>query len=232
MKSRVASGECCSSEAALTTRNSSLDALMRTGSQILSVLLHPLWMPTLTIVLCFAIDPYMSYGFTKEGLLMVYGMVFAMTALFPLTSILLMRRTGLVHDMTMPTRQERIPAYLSTLVYYGMCYYLLRTRLDDPVTLGIFFGATLVLLLVLLITLRWKISAHMAGIGGLIGALLAVMVMDDREAPLLMCGLFLLAGALGTARLVASDHTPAQVYAGAILGCTSVYMCAANGLMI
>ena len=183
-------------------------------------------------MLCFSIDPYMSYGFTKEGLWMVYGMVFAMTALFPLTSVLLMRRTGLVTDMTMPTRQERIPAYLSTLVYYGMCYYLLRTRLDNPVTLGIFMGAVLGLSLVLLITLRWKISAHMAGIGGLIGALLAVMVMDERDAPLLLCGLFLLAGALGTARLVASDHTPAQVYAGALLGCVCVYGCVVGGLVI
>ncbi len=205
---------------------------MRTVSQVLSVLLHPLWMPTLTIVLCFGIDPYMSYGFTREGLLMVYGMVFAMTAVFPLTSVLLLRRTGLVQDMTMPTRQERIPAYLSTLVYYGMCYYLLRTWLDNPATLGIFCGATLGLLLVLLITLRWKISAHMAGIGGLIGALLAVMVVDEREAPVLLCGSFLLAGALGTARLVVSDHTPAQIYAGALLGCACVYGCVVGGIVL
>lgn len=205
---------------------------MRALANILSVLLHPLWMPTLTIVLCFGIDPYMSYGFTKEGLWMVFGMVFVMTAVFPLTSVLLMRRTGVVTDMTMPTRQERIPAYLSTLVYYGMCYYLLRTRLDDPRTLGIFFGATLCLLLVLLFTLRWKISAHMAGIGGLLGALLAVMVTDEREAPVLLCGLFLLAGALGTARLVASDHTPAQVYAGALLGFGCVYGSVVWGLAL
>ena len=205
---------------------------MRLLANLLSILLHPLWMPTLTIVLCFGIDPYMSYGFTKEGLLMVYGMVFAMTGLFPLTSVLLMRRTGLVKDMTMPTRQERIPAYLSTLIYYGMCYYLLRTRLENPVTLGIFFGATLGLLLVLLITLRWKISAHMAGIGGLIGAIVAVVLLDDREAPLLLCGLFVLAGALGTSRLVASDHTPAQVYAGALLGFGAVLGCTLNGLYL
>jgi len=189
-------------------------------------------MPTLTIVLCFSIDPYMSYGYTEEWLLVVYGMVFVTTVLFPLTSIFLMRRTGLVSDMRMPTREERIPAYLSTLVYYGMCYYLLRTWLDNPVTLGIFFGATLGLLLVLIITLRWKISAHMAGIGGLIGAMLAVMFTDECEAPLLLIGLFLLAGALGTARLVVSDHTPAQVYAGALLGCGCVYGCVVWGLFL
>lgn len=206
--------------------------MMRVLANLLSVLLHPLCMPTVTVILCFRIDPYMSYGFTKEGLWMVYGMVFAMTALFPLTSILLMRRNGLVSDVTMPTRQERIPAYLSTLVYYGMCYYLLRTRLDDPMTLGIFFGAGLGLLLVLLITLRWKISAHMAGIGGLIGAVVSTMVVDDREAPLLLCALFVVAGLLGTARLVSSDHSPAQVYVGALLGFACVVGCTVNGLFI
>jgi len=205
---------------------------MRLLANILSVLLHPLWMPTLTVALCYSIDRYVGYGFTKEGLWIVYGTIFMMTALFPLMSVLLMRRTGLFTDLTMPTRQERIPAYLSTLLYYGMCYYLLRIRLGEPVTLGILFGSVSVLLLVLLITLRWKISAHMAGIGGLIGALLAVMAKDDVEAPWLLCTLFALAGALGTARLVVSDHTPAQVYAGAVLGCGCVYVCVGMGWVV
>ncbi len=205
---------------------------MRVLANLLSVLLHPLWMPTLTIVLCAGIDPYLSYGFTKEGLVMMFGMIFAMTAVFPLISVLLMRRSGLVTDITMPSRQERIPVYLSTLVYYGMCYYLLRSRLDNPVTLGIFFGAAMAALLVLLITLRWKISAHMAGIGGLIGAMVSTMVLDDREAPLSLCALFVLAGLLGTARLVSSDHSPAQVYTGALLGFFCVAGCTVNGLFI
>lgn len=205
---------------------------MRALAKILSVLLHPLWMPTLTVWLCFRIDPYMSYGFTPEGLLLVYGMVFAMTALFPLMSVLLMRRSGLVSDLTMPLRRERVPAYISALMYYGMCYFLVYRTTGNGVTLGIFFGMTVTLLLVLLITLRWKISAHMAGIGGLIGAIVSVLVIDEREAPLLVSALFVLAGTLGTARLAVSDHSPAQVYSGALLGFGVVLACTLNGLFI
>lgn len=205
---------------------------LRALANILSVLLHPLWMPTFTVWLCFRIDPYMSYGFTPEGLLLVYGMVFAMTAVFPVTSVLLMRRSGLVSDLTMPRRRERIPAYLSALMYYGMAYFLVYRTTGNAVTLGIFFGMTVTLLSVLLITLRWKISAHMAGIGGLVGAVVSVMVVDDRDSPLLLSALFVLTGALGTARLVASDHSPAQVYAGALLGFCGVLGCALNGLFI
>ena len=205
---------------------------MRAFANVLSVLLHPLWMPTLMIVLCFVIDPLMMYGFNPAFLMVICGMVFFITAICPLISTLLMRRSGMVSDLTMPLRSERIPAFIITLLYYGMCYFLLRLRLEEPMILAIFMGATISVLLVLLITLRWKISAHMAGIGGLIGAMLVSMLVNGTEAPLLLCGLFVLAGALGTARLVASDHTPAQIYAGALLGCASVYVCGAFGLAI
>ena len=205
---------------------------MRAIANVLSVMLHPLWMPTLTILLCFKVDPFLSYGFAPNGLLLVYGMVFCMTAIFPLCSAFLMRRTGLVSDITMPLRQERMPAYFTTLLYYGMCYYLLRRTGMQPLLLSIFFGGCVALLLVLLITLRWKISAHMAGIGGVIGALLAMMVKDEVRAPLVLCVLFVSAGALGTARLVASDHTPAQVYAGVLLGCGCVLGCVAGEAVI
>ncbi len=205
---------------------------MRPLANLLSVLLHPLWMPTITIWWCFRLDPYMSYGYSKDLLLLLFGMVFAMTAVFPLVSALLMRRSGLVSDLTMPHRQERIPTFIIALMYYGMCWFLIRRTTENPITTGIFMGAFISLLLVLLITLRWKISAHMAGIGGLIGAVLAVIIIDEREAPLTLCLLFVLAGALGTARLVASDHTPAQVYAGALLGCACVYGCSAFGFAI
>lgn len=201
---------------------------MKPLANLLSLLLHPLWMPTITLVVCFRIDPFMRYGFTEQGTWILFGMVFVMTALFPLSSALLMRRTGLVTDITMPQRGERVPALLITFLYYGICYYLLRRTLEHPLTLGIFLGAVLGVLLCLLITLRWKISAHMMGIGGFIGALLAVMVTDGREAPLLLATGFVAAGALGTARLLASDHTPAQILTGAALGFACTYGCAAN----
>lgn len=205
---------------------------MRTAAHALSILLHPLWMTTLAVALCFWIDPYMYHGPGVEARLIFLGMLFLMTAVFPLVSALLMRRSGLVSDLTMPTRAERIPVYITGLLYHGMCWYLVRRITDHPVTLGILMGAFITLLLVLLVTLRWKISVHMAGIGGLLGAVLAAIVVDDRDAPLLLCALFVLAGALGTARLVASDHTPAQVYAGALLGFACVFVCAGSGIVV
>ena len=205
---------------------------MRTAAPVLSVLLHPLWMPTLTIIICFGVDPHLSLYFDKDGLLIIYAMVFVMTALFPLTSAFMMVRNGLISEFSMPERRERAPAFILTLLYYCLCYYLLRRTPNHPVTLCIFLGATLALATTLFITLRWKISVHMVGIGGLLGALLAVMLLHNAFAPLALCALLVLAGALGTARLLVSDHTPAQVYAGALLGSACVFGCAVLGVFV
>jgi hypothetical protein len=43
----------------------------------------------------------------------------------------------------------------------------LRRTLHHEATYAMFFGAIAALFITLLITLRWKISAHMVGIGGL-----------------------------------------------------------------
>ena len=37
-------------------------------------------------------------------------------------------------------------------------------------------------------------------------------------------------GALGTARLLVTDHSPAQIYAGALVGLASTFLCLLFGI--
>jgi len=184
----------------------------------LSVLLHPLFMPVYAIALLLHLDPRMGWFLNSELRWLALGMVALMTVVFPLTSTLLMMRTGLVSRLDMPTRQERIAPYTITLLYYGFAWYLLREFPLHPAIGRFLIGAFAALLLTLLITLRWKISAHLVGIGGLLGTFVALgwyfapPLFPFVMATLLLCGL------LGSARLLIGEHTPAQVYVGALLG--------------
>lgn len=66
-----------------------------------------------------------------------------------------------------------------------------------------------------IITFFWKISAHMMSMGGLIGAVLTISYYVLGTNPyVLFIILFILAGCLGTSRLILQRHTPAQVYIG------------------
>lgn len=204
---------------------------MRLFSRSLSVLLHPLWMPTFTVLLCYYLDPRLSFAMVPLFRWWVCLIVFLMTGVFPLTSTLVMVRGGVINGLSMPQRRERIPVYLVTLLYYGMGYWVLRRIPLHPLMLAVVLGAATALALCLLITLRWKISAHMVGIGGLLGALFAVVFLHHVPATLVLSLVLLLAGLLGTARLWITDHTPAQIYSGALLGLCCVFVMALTAPM-
>ena len=109
-----------------------------------------------------------------------------------------------------------------TLLYYGMTVYLLSRSALHPTGVAMLAGGFIALAFTTLITLRWKISAHMVGIGGCVGALMALNALHGLYLLFPIAMLLLLAGALGTARLLISDHSSAQVYAGFALGFASV----------
>ncbi len=206
---------------------------MRAIARGLSVVLHPVWMPTAIVVLAFSLHPYLALRFIGDGRLnILFAMVFVMTAVFPLLSVWVFKRGGLLSGFTMPAREERTLVYAVTLIYVVMCYWLLRRTAGHPMLLDLFFGGCLVLALVLAINLRWKISAHMAGAGGVVGALSALMFLQGVDAPVLFTVALVLSGALGSSRLLLSDHSPAQVHVGFVLGAAVLFMSAVFGWRI
>jgi hypothetical protein len=202
---------------------------MQKAAHVLSLLLHPVWMPTLALIIAFSMDPHLTFAFSVRGQWVIIGMVFVMTALFPASSMFMLWRSGAVSALSMPQRNERLVPLLLTLIYFSMAYYLLRRTPNTSVTLALFAGIILSAAASLLINLRWKISLHMVGIGGLVGMCMGLWLLHGSQAAYLPV-LFLLAGALGTARLLVSDHSPAQVYAGAVLGALATFSCVVLGV--
>ncbi|MCB0771974.1 MAG: hypothetical protein KDB93_01220, partial [Flavobacteriales bacterium] len=131
---------------------------MRKAAHVLSVVLHPVWMPTLALVVAFAIDPHLTFAFSPQGQWIIIGMVFVMTALFPVSSMLMLWRSGAISALSMPVREERTLPLLLTLIYFCMAYYLLRKTPNHPATLALFTSIIMSIAAALLINLRWKIS--------------------------------------------------------------------------
>jgi hypothetical protein len=92
----------------------------------------------------------------------------------------------------------------------------------------ILWSITAVIFFVAIISLWWQISAHAAGIGGVIGALAGILIQfGETELFIPLLCLIFMAGYLIAARLALNAHTPAQVGLGFLLGIvlslTSVY---------
>ncbi|MEM9053004.1 MAG: hypothetical protein AAGC47_13200 [Bacteroidota bacterium] len=197
---------------------------MKRLATLTSVVLHPLIMPLTAIFIAFKFDWYLSGRVTSEQEYMIYLIIFLSTIVFPGVNILLLKWYGVISSLSMPLREERFTPFVSTLLFFGMGYYLLRKGSLPASIYSIYLGCGFALLLLVIINSKWKISVHSAGIAGVIGSTIALFQIHHFSNVMLLMGLIVIAGLALTSRLVLSAHTPAQVYAGAVLGLVTTYL--------
>jgi len=197
---------------------------MKSFSKIISVIFHPLFVPTLGLFLLFSIGDSVHYvPFQIKRI--VYIAVFVSSCLLPLSVTPLLFILKKIKSMRMETRKERIWPMLITGIFFVTGYYLLSLIPVIPVLILNYIIATIITIFVALgITYFWKISVHMIGMGGLSGGLLAFSYIYGLDIHLLFSALIVVSGLLGAARLFLEAHTPAQVYSGFLLGFFIVFL--------
>ena len=144
---------------------------------------------------------------------------FFMTALIPLSLMIFRRLRGEISDISISNASERTPIYVYTIICYAFWSYFLYKVIHAPFVSLIGIGATIALGLVLLINTRWKISAHLTGLGGLLGGILAYVYNYTLPLPMVTISIILgIALVLMFARLYLNAHTSLQVVTGFLLG--------------
>ena len=195
-------------------------------AKTVSVLLYPLFIPTYGIAL-------FAYAFNRQvqALPAVYWIIlicgtFIFTCLLPLSSILVMIRKGTVRDIQIENAKERKMPYIYSIVSFCFWCYFLISVVHTPLYINVVgIGATVAITLVAFINRWWKISAHLTGLGGLLGGIFSFYLGVGTTASIAMlCVWTALTVILMASRLWLNAHTPAQVICGWLLGliCTFI----------
>jgi membrane-associated phospholipid phosphatase len=189
-------------------------------SKWISYLLHPLLMPTVALYLLFQADTYIRFSTSVEMRNGLYVLVFLNTFILPLLVSVLLYRSRQIRSLEMHLVSERIFPFVMTLVFYIGTFVLLKRGGVSYMIYTSFLAATFSVFLILLIylLLKWKISAHMAGIGGVVGAIMAFSMKLSVNMVFVLMLAILATGVLGYARLRLNAHQPSQVYAGFLIG--------------
>lgn len=187
-------------------------------SKILSVVFHPLLIPTYTLLIIFNLNVFFSMIIPQLAKWQILGMVFLITFLFPLFMMILFQRIGIIKSLYMKTKEERTLPYLMTIIFYYLASYLLKQLQISPIFYYFILGATFLIIITLIINFFWKISIHMIGIGGMLGTLIGLSFLWMIDIPFLIILLVLCSGITGFARLKLNAHNPAQVYTGFVIG--------------
>lgn len=187
-------------------------------AHFLSYAFHPLLMPIYMLLVVFNSDTYIVYDIPFQLRKWIYGIVTFTMIVMPVVVIVRLKKTGQINSYEMETTEERRLPMFTTVMFYALTYYFLRSlRLDELIYLLI-LGATLSVIIAFFITMKWKISIHMMGMGGIVGTTLGLILRLDAQLIPILAMLIITAGFVGFARLKLNAHTPPQVYTGFLLG--------------
>lgn len=225
-------------------------------AKIVSVVLHPLLMPTIVFAILLYFVPLAVKPLPDSAFFQILMVIFFLTYVLPLVSVSLIRLNYVVYfirvlrlkyvknmsyndaiavmnesedysgefsapkSIWMKTKEERVIPFIFITVYYGLCAYLFIAQWKFNDIFGvILMSITTTIFLVTLITTKWKISAHSAGIVGALGFIMGVnLKYPDNQLLYPILALVVLAGLVMTSRLQLNDHDSKEVYAGAMLG--------------
>lgn len=209
--------------------------MLRSLAMGLSVVFHPLLVPTYMLLLLLLINPYL-FGVSSpqdEGAKMLLLLVFLYTFFIPAVSFTVMYFLGMIDDIQVKDHHQRIGPYLVTGMLYLWVYYnFSKTGQLPPAYVSFMLGAVIALFLAFIINNFSKISAHAVGMGGLVGMVIISMLwfsygtftLELSSGPLeismlhLLMAVIVAAGAVGTARLLLKAHEPSDVFGGYFIG--------------
>jgi membrane-associated phospholipid phosphatase len=189
-------------------------------AQALSVLFHPLLIPSYVVaLLCFGL-PQVALRMADDVRWQLLATLVLLTLVVPTSGVLLLVKSGRASSVELQQREQRPVPLLITALGFGAAAATVRLHLPfyDPLVYRLLCGMATAVALALLVTFRWKISAHGIGLGGAVGLLLGLAIRATSGILPWLALSIILATAVGIARLVLHAHTVAQVVAGLVLG--------------
>ena len=186
------------------------------AARVVSMLFTPLYLSTLGMIALFVFSYFSLFALSFK--ISVILVVYLFTILLP---SLLIRTYRKYHGWTpiqLGARERRMVPYVISICCYLLCLYIMNVFRIPHFMCGILIAALVVQLSCSFVNIWWKISTHSAGIGGVTGALLAFSLRFNFNPVWWLCLVILLAGAVGTSRIILRQHTVAQVIYGYLLG--------------
>lgn len=189
--------------------------LMRTA-RIVSMLFTPFSIPFLAFLVLFFCTYLRMMPLSYK--LLVLGIVYCFTIFLPTFTIFLFRKMNHFSLRDLVERRRRYVPFLLTITSYAFGLVMMYRMRLPWYLINIIWTALVIMVICVVVNLRWKLSEHMAGAGAVIGGVTVFCSLFDYNPVWWLCIFILIAGMLGSARIILRHHSLGEVAGGFIVG--------------
>lgn len=186
------------------------------AARVISMIFTPFYLPLVSLIALFLFS-YMSrlpLGYQLKVITIVY----LFTILLPTVLIHIYRQYQGWTTTQMGRKERRMVPYIIAIVCYFACYYIMTVMRIPQFMANIVVTALMIQVVCAIVNVWWKISIHMAGIGGMAGALLTVSMIFQFNPLSWLSVIIMVAGLVGTARMILRQHSLTEIVGGFITG--------------
>lgn len=186
---------------------------------IISVLLHPLFIPVYVTAFLLYLHPTAFAGFAPGQKIRVVAIVCVNLVLLPAATVFLLWRLKFSQSILLKTQRERIIPYAATMFFAFWCWNVFRNLAFSPALFNDFLlGVFLTVIMGWLTNIYFKISMHALAVGGMLCFIIMLSMTGEGSPGLYIAGAALLAALTLSARFIVSNHTTFEIYSGLFLG--------------
>jgi hypothetical protein len=195
---------------------------MREVYRIISFVFHPLVLPLYGFTILVLIVPT-AFWFTPEPPVLLLRPLVMNMLFLPLFAVFLLQALGFVRSLYFTDRKERVILLMITMIFYWWNNWVFSSKAGVPEVMHLFsLGALIAVIASFVVTMvLFKVSLHSVGMGVLCGLVLSQVQTADVNVVMVLMGVIIVSGWVGTARLTISDHSGRDVYGGFLLGVAS-----------
>lgn len=196
-------------------------AVLRFFAHLISYMFHPVFMPTFMTLVLFTLAPVGFAGLTSKQKTTLIIPIIINTLFFPLLGALLTKGVGFIESIHMKTTKDRIIPLLISMIFYFWAYHVYKNAemFHAPeILLVLLLGSFWGVIAVFMCNIFVKISMHTAAAGSMIGIMMVLMFNSPVNLVLPFFLILIIAGLIGTARLILGTHTRAEIWLGYIVG--------------
>ena len=177
----------------------------------ISVVLHPIMVPTIGVLLYLLIIPN---SYTSKQKTVLLALIFVTTYLLPLLILILFK----ILIPKVSKKERKVPVALMIIVFY-----LLGNTIENNIKMTdislLFYTSSIALTFVYLcLAYRLKVSIHLLSLGISTGFFMLIGFIYNYSLPIVVIVNILLAGIVANARLHLKMHQPKEVYLGFLSG--------------